>query len=163
MNNSRSLRQRAWYYTRIYADPQDENIVYASNVSFQRSRDGGRTFQNVGIPHSDSHDLWIAPNNNQRMIEANDGGANVSTDGGRTWTDQDFATAQFYHVTTTNHFPYRVCGAQQDNSTACLSEPRRSSARTWPTFTTRAAGSRATSRSGPTIPTSSMRGATAGS
>lgn len=122
VNNSRSLRQRAWYYSRIYADPQDENTVYASNVSFQRSRDGGRTFQNVGgIPHGDSHDLWIAPNNNQRMIESNDGGSNVSTDGGRNWTDQDYATAQFYHVTTTNHFPYRVCGAQQDNSTACLS------------------------------------------
>jgi photosystem II stability/assembly factor-like uncharacterized protein len=121
VNNSRSLRQRAWYYSRIYADPQDENTVYASNVSFQRSRDGGRTFQNVSIPHSDSHDLWIAPNNNQRMIESNDGGSNVSTDGARNWTDQDFATAQFYHVTTTNHFPYRVCGAQQDNSTACLS------------------------------------------
>ena len=121
VNNSRALRQRAWYYTRIYADPQDENTVYASNVQFQRSRDGGRTFQNIGTPHSDSHDLWIAANNNQRLIEANDGGANVSTNAGRTWTDQDYATAQFYHVTTTTHFPYRVCGAQQDNSTACMS------------------------------------------
>ncbi len=120
VNNSRSLRQRAWYYTRIYADPQDENTVYASNVQFQRSRDGGRTFQNIPTPHGDSHDLWIAPNNNQRMVEGNDGGANVSTNAGRTWTDQEYATAQFYHVTTTNHFPYRVCGAQQDNSTACL-------------------------------------------
>ena len=121
VNNSRALRQRAWYYTRIYADPQDENTVYASNVQFQRSRDGGRTFQNVGgIPHGDSHDFWIAANNNQRMIEANDGGGNVSTNGGRTWTDQEYATAQFYHVTTSNHFPYRICGAQQDNSTVCM-------------------------------------------
>jgi photosystem II stability/assembly factor-like uncharacterized protein len=120
VNEDRSLRQRAWYYTRIYADPQDENIVYASNVSFQRSRDGGRTWQSIRTPHGDSHDLWIAPNNNQRMIEANDGGANVSTNAGRTWTDQAYATAQFYHVTTTNHFPYHVCGAQQDNSTACM-------------------------------------------
>jgi photosystem II stability/assembly factor-like uncharacterized protein len=121
VNADRGLRQRAWYYSRIYADPQDENTVYASNVNFQRSRDGGRTFQGVGgTPHGDSHDLWIAPNNNQRMIESNDGGSNVSTDGGRNWTDQDYATAQFYHVTTTSHFPYRVCGAQQDNSTVCM-------------------------------------------
>jgi len=121
VNADRNLRQRAWYYSRVYADPQDENTVYASNVSFMRSRDGGRTFQAIGnTPHGDSHDLWIAPNNNQRMIESNDGGSNVSINGGRTWTGQAFATAQFYHVTTTNHFPYRVCGAQQDNSTVCM-------------------------------------------
>jgi photosystem II stability/assembly factor-like uncharacterized protein len=120
VNEDRNLRQRAWYYTRIYADPQDENTVYASNVSFQRSRDGGKTWRPIRTPHGDSHDLWIAGNNSQRMIEANDGGANVSINAGRTWTDQDYATAQFYHVTTTNHFPYHVCGAQQDNSTACL-------------------------------------------
>ena len=120
VNSDRSLRQRAWYYSRIYADPQDENTVYASNVSFQRSRDGGRTWQPIRAPHGDSHDAWIAPNDNQRMIEGNDGGGNVSTNAGRTWTDQEYATAQFYHVTTTTHFPYRVCGAQQDNSTACL-------------------------------------------
>ncbi|MGQ0701823.1 MAG: WD40/YVTN/BNR-like repeat-containing protein, partial [Gemmatimonadales bacterium] len=120
VNADRSLRQRAWYYSRIYADPQDENTVYASNVQFQRSRDGGNTWQPIRAPHGDSHDLWIAPNNNQRMIESNDGGSNVTTNGGRTWTEQDYSTAQFYHVTTTNHFPYRVCGAQQDNSTACL-------------------------------------------
>ena len=74
---------------------------------------------NTDAPHGDSHDFWIAPDDNKRMIEANDGGANVSRDGGRTWTDQDYLTAQFYHVTTTNHFPYRICGAQQDNSTVC--------------------------------------------
>jgi len=116
----RNLRQRAWYYSRIYADPQDENTVYASNVSFQRSRDGGRTWQSIRPPHGDSHDMWIAPNNNQRMIESDDGGSSVTTNGGRSWTAQDFATAQFYHVTTTTHFPYRVCGAQQDNSTVCM-------------------------------------------
>ena len=120
VNSDRNLRQRAWYYTRIYADPQDENLVYASNTGFLRSRDGGKTWQGTSAPHGDSHDAWIAPNNNQRMIESNDGGANVSTNGGRTWTDQDYPTAQFYHVTTTTHFPYRVCGAQQDNSTVCM-------------------------------------------
>jgi photosystem II stability/assembly factor-like uncharacterized protein len=119
-NSDRSLRQRAWYYTKIHADSKDTNIVYVNNVSFQRSTDGGKTFRPVrGIPHGDSHDFWIAPNDNRRMIEGDDGGASVSTDGGRTWTDQDYATAQFYHVITTNHFPYKVCGAQQDNSTLC--------------------------------------------
>ena len=120
LNDERKLRQRAWYYTRIYADPKDSNVVYALNVSWFRSRDGGKTFpQNMAVPHGDNHDLWIAPNNPDRMIQANDGGANVSTNGGRTWTSQEFATAQMYHVTTTNHFPYQICGAQQDNSTLC--------------------------------------------
>ena len=120
VNGERKLRQRAWYYTHIYADPRDTNMVYALNVQFFRSRDGGKTFpQAISVPHSDSHDLWIAPNDPQRMINANDGGANVSYNQGRSWTDQDFATAQFYHVATTNEFPYKICGAQQDNSTLC--------------------------------------------
>ena len=119
LNEERRLRQRAWYYTRIYADTKDSNTVYVSNVQFMRSRDGGRTWQSIRTPHSDSHDLWIAPDNPQRMIEANDGGANVSMNAGESWTDQDFPTAQFYHVHLTNHFPYHVCGAQQDNSTYC--------------------------------------------
>ena len=120
LNEERKLRQRAWYYSKIYADPKDSNIVYALNVSWYRSRDGGKTFpQNIQVPHGDNHDLWIAPNNPERMIQANDGGANVSSNGGRTWTSEEFATAQMYHVTTTNHFPYKICGAQQDNSTLC--------------------------------------------
>jgi photosystem II stability/assembly factor-like uncharacterized protein len=120
LNQERKLRQRAWYYSRVYADPKDTNIVYALNTGFYRSRDGGKTFpQGIQVPHGDNHDLWISPNDPNRMIESNDGGANVSVNGGRTWSAQDFATAQFYHVTTTNHFPYRICGAQQDNSTLC--------------------------------------------
>jgi len=119
INDERKLRQRAWYYTKLYADSKDENRVYASNVSFQRSTDGGKTWQNIRTPHGDSHDFWMAPNDNQRMIEGNDGGANVSVTAGRAWTGQQYATAQFYHVITTNHFPYRICGAQQDNSTLC--------------------------------------------
>ncbi len=120
-NNERNLRQRAWYYTKIHADPKDTNVVYANNVSFMKSTDGGRTFRTVrgGMPHGDTHDFWIAPNDNQRMIESDDGGAKVSVDGGKTWSDQDFATAQFYHVIATMHFPYHICGAQQDNSTLC--------------------------------------------
>jgi photosystem II stability/assembly factor-like uncharacterized protein len=119
-NEERKLRQRAWYYSRIYADPKDTNIVYAVNTGFYRSRDGGKTFaQAITVPHGDNHDVWIAPNDPNRMINSNDGGANVSTDGGRSWSEQDFATAQMYHVSTTNHFPYKICGAQQDNSTLC--------------------------------------------
>jgi photosystem II stability/assembly factor-like uncharacterized protein len=118
-NTDRALRQRAWYYMKIHADSKNPDVVYVNNVSFQKSTDGGRTFRPVRAPHGDSHDFWIAPDNPNRMVEANDGGANVSTDGGRTWTEQDYATAQFYHVITTNHFPYQVCGAQQDNSTLC--------------------------------------------
>ena len=119
VNDERKLRQRAWYYSKIYADPKNPDVVYASNVQFQVSKDAGKTWSNLNPPHGDSHDLWIAPDDAGRMIEANDGGANVSTDTARTWTAQDFATAQFYHVTTTNHFPYQICGAQQDNSTLC--------------------------------------------
>ena len=120
VNGERKLRQRAWYYTHIYADTRDTNMVYALNVGFFRSRDGGKTFpQSINPPHGDNHDLWIAPNDPNRMIEGNDGGANVSFNAGRSWSEQDFATAQFYHVATTNEFPYKICGAQQDNSTLC--------------------------------------------
>ena len=119
VNSEHKLRQRAWYYMRITADPKESNVVWAVNTGLFRSKDGGRSFDHVVDPHGDNHDLWIAPNDPQRMIESNDGGSNVSTNGGKTWTDQDYATAQFYHVVTTNHFPYRVCGAQQDNSGVC--------------------------------------------
>jgi photosystem II stability/assembly factor-like uncharacterized protein len=118
-NSERNLRQRAWYYTRIFADTKDSGTVYALNTGFYRSTDGGKTFRTIRVPHGDNHDLWISPTDHNRMIEANDGGANVSFNAGATWTEQDQATAQFYHVTTTSHFPYRVCGAQQDNSTLC--------------------------------------------
>ncbi|HUF28275.1 MAG TPA: glycosyl hydrolase [Gemmatimonadaceae bacterium] len=119
LNEERRLRQRAWYYTRIYADTRDTNTVYVSNVQFLRSRDGGRTWQVIRTQHADSHDLWIAPDDPQRIIEGNDGGANITVNGGQTWTHQNYPTAQFYHVHVTNHFPYHVCGAQQDNSTFC--------------------------------------------
>ena len=111
------IRQRAWYYSHVYADPKDEEGVYAPNVQFLRSKDGGKTFTSIRTPHGDNHDLWIDPGDPQRMIESNDGGANVSTDGGRTWTPQtNQPTAQFYRVSTDTHFPYRLLGAQQDNS-----------------------------------------------
>jgi len=118
-NSDRRLRQRAWYYTRIFADPKNDKSVYVLNTGMYRSSDDGKTFRPIRVPHGDNHDLWIAPNDAERMIESNDGGANVSFNGGKSWSEQDQATAQFYHVVTTNHFPYRVCGAQQDNSTLC--------------------------------------------
>jgi len=120
VNDERKLRQRAFYYTRIYADPQDEDVVYALNTGMYRSDDGGQTFpKSFRVPHGDNHDLWIAPSDPARMINSNDGGGNVSFNAGETWTDQEYATAQFYRVITTEHEPYHICGAQQDNSTAC--------------------------------------------
>lgn len=119
-NDERKLRQRAWYYSRVFADPKNENAVYVLNVEWFRSDDGGVTFpRSFNNHHGDNHDLWIAPNDPNRMVLGDDGGAEVSINGGRSWTDVDYPTAQFYHVATTNHFPYRVCGAQQDNSTLC--------------------------------------------
>lgn len=117
VNEGRNLRQRAWYYSHIYADPKSADTVYVLNVGFYKSVDGGRTYTTIGVPHSDNHDLWIDPNNPLRMINANDGGANVTTDGGRNWSEQDQPTAQFYRVALDNDFPYHVYGAQQDNST----------------------------------------------
>ena len=120
INRDRKLRQRAWYYSNIVADPKDTNTIYALNVGFYRSKDGGRTFREpLNVPHGDNHDLWIAANDPNRMIEANDGGATISTNGGKNWTAETFPTAQFYHVDTSNEYPYHICGAQQDNSTLC--------------------------------------------
>jgi photosystem II stability/assembly factor-like uncharacterized protein len=121
VNDDRSLRQRAFYYTRIYADPGDVDEVHVLNVAFHSSDDGGETF-GVGSrpPHGDNHDLWISRTDPDRWANANDGGGNVSVNNGRSWTDQEYPTAQFYRVITTNHEPYHICGAQQDNSTICI-------------------------------------------
>ena len=117
-SSNRALRQRAWYYTRIYADTQNEDRVYVLNVGFWRSNDGGENFERIRTPHGDHHDLWIDPNNNERMAIADDGGGQVSFDAGNNWTTyHNQPTAQFYRVTTDNHFPFRIYGAQQDNST----------------------------------------------
>src|SRR5579864_1039305 len=121
VNERRDLRQRAFYYSRVYADPKAKDTVYELNVNFMKSVDAGMTWTQIRPPHGDNHDLWIAPNDPNRMIEANDGVANISVNGGETWTAESMSTAQFYHVITTAHVPYHVCGAQQDNSTACVS------------------------------------------
>lgn len=118
LNDDRNLRQRAWYYTRIYADTHDPDKVYVVNVQYHVSKDGGKTFTAKSAPHGDHHDLWIAPEDPKRMIIADDGGAQITYDGGETWsTYHNQPTAQFYRVTTDNAFPYRIYVAQQDNST----------------------------------------------
>src|ERR1043166_7317467 len=116
-NDQRTLRQRAWYYSRIYADPKNADTVYVLNTGFYRSNDAGKTFTGIPVPHGDNHDLWIAPDDPTRMIESNDGGANVSFNSGKRWTEEDQPTAQFYRVALDNDFPYHIYGAQQDNST----------------------------------------------
>ncbi|WP_299798469.1 glycosyl hydrolase [uncultured Maribacter sp.] len=118
VNEERKIRQRAWYYTRVYADTQDEDVVYVLNVNYHKSTDGGKSFNTFNAPHGDHHDLWISPEDSQRMIIGDDGGAQISYDGGETWTTYyNQPTAQFYRVTTDNAFPYRIYVAQQDNST----------------------------------------------
>jgi len=120
-NDERKLRQRAFYYSRIYADPLDKETVYCLNTGFYKSTDGGKTFDTtIKVPHGDNHDLWIDPNNPDRMVNSNDGGGNVSINGGKSWTEQDYVTTQFYHVMTTSDVPYHVAGAQQDNSTLAM-------------------------------------------
>ncbi len=117
-NDDRNLRQRAWYYSRIYADSQNEDAVYVLNVRFWKSKDGGKTFESIRTPHSDHHDFWINPNDNKEMIVADDGGGQISLDGGHNWSTMDNQpTGQFYRLSTDNAFPYRIYGAQQDNST----------------------------------------------
>jgi photosystem II stability/assembly factor-like uncharacterized protein len=117
-SSSNDIRQRAWYYSKIFVDPKNEDNVYVLNVDFLKSTDGGKTYKNIRTPHGDHHDLWIDPENGNRMIIADDGGAQISFDGGDNWsTYGNQPTAQFYRVSTDNHFPYRILGAQQDNST----------------------------------------------
>jgi len=121
VNNERKIRQRAFYYSRIVADPKNKDGIYALNVNFYKSTDGGTTFnKTIKLPHGDNHDLWIDPTDPMRMAEANDGGGTISVNGGEAWTDEDFPTAQLYHVSTTSDFPYHVAAAQQDNTTIVL-------------------------------------------
>ena len=121
INSERKLRQRAWYYSKVIPDTKNEDIVYVLNVQFHKSTDGGRTFRSIGTPHGDHHDLWISPENPERMIIGDDGGGQVTYNGGRSWsTYQNTATAQIYQVITDNQFPYMIYGAQQDNSTFAI-------------------------------------------
>jgi photosystem II stability/assembly factor-like uncharacterized protein len=121
VTSDRELRQRAWYYTHLEADPQDANTVYVLNVMFWRSIDGGTSFRPIRVPHGDNHALWINPDDPTNMIQANDGGANVSFNGGRTWsTQQNQPTSEIYRVTVDDQYPYWLYGGQQDNSAVAI-------------------------------------------
>jgi photosystem II stability/assembly factor-like uncharacterized protein len=119
-NGDNALAHRAEYYVRIIADPKLVDRIYVLGRNVYRSDDAGKTFRTISTPHGDDHDIWIDPTNSNRMIESNDGGANVTTNGGQSWTGRSYTTSQIYHVIATNDFPYLVCGAQQDNSSKCL-------------------------------------------
>ena len=122
INSQGSLIQRPFYYTTLGADPSNADVVYAGAEGFFKSTDGGKTFTNFRTPHGDNHDIWINPKDGQVMIQSNDGGANVSTDGGRTWSTQmNQPTAEIYGVWLDNQFPYKLYGAQQDNTTLIIS------------------------------------------
>ena len=117
-SSDNNIRQRAWYYSKVFVDPKNENTVYCPNVNFMVSRDGGKIFTSLRTPHGDHHDLWIDPEDPKRMVVADDGGAQVSFDAGQNWsTYENQPTSQIYRVSTDNSFPYRILGAQQDNST----------------------------------------------
>ena len=116
-SSDNNIRQRAWYYTKIFVDPANDNLVYAPNVNFMVSKDGGKTFGTLRTPHGDHHDLWIDPEDGKRMIVADDGGAQISFDGGNNWsTLMNQPTVQVYRLSTDNAFPYHIMGGQQDNS-----------------------------------------------
>jgi photosystem II stability/assembly factor-like uncharacterized protein len=121
VNSESGPRSRPFYYTWVFADPQDPDVVYAASQRFYKSADGGRTFTTIATPHGDNHDLWINPNDPRIMIQSNDGGANVTLDGGTTWSTQlNQPTAELYQVAVDDRFPYRVYGAQQDNTTVIV-------------------------------------------
>ncbi len=113
-SSKNDLSQRPWYFSEIFCDPNNENVVYVSNVEFWKSIDGGTTFTKIGQEHGDNHDVWINPDNSDNFIIADDGSAAVTYNGGRTWTDEDLPTCQFYHVNLDNDFPYHAYGGQQD-------------------------------------------------
>ncbi len=121
VNDNVELHQRPWYYHHLVADPQDDNTIYHVGDNFWKSVDAGKSFDEISVPHGDNHDLWINPLHPQIMIEANDGGSNITFNGGKTWSSQlNQPTAEMYRVTVDNQFPYRLYGGQQDNSTISL-------------------------------------------
>jgi photosystem II stability/assembly factor-like uncharacterized protein len=120
VSDDHNIKQRSFYFGRVYADPKNKDTMYVCNVALHKSTDGGKTYRTVRTAHSDNHDMWIDPNNPLRMVESNDGGGAVSVNGGQTWTGLEFPTAQLYHVAVTHEIPYHICGAQQDSSTICV-------------------------------------------
>jgi photosystem II stability/assembly factor-like uncharacterized protein len=121
VNDEHKIRERAWYYSWVYPDPKNADVAYLPNVEMHKTTDGGKTFSAMRVPHGDNHDMWIDPDDPNRFIVGNDGGATVTYNGGRSWSTQyNQPTAQFYRVTTDNQFPYWVYGSQQDNSNVCI-------------------------------------------
>ena len=132
VNDDRVLRARSWYYMHIYADPSDENVVYVLNAPMMKSIDGGKTFVNIPVPHGDNHYLWINPKDSDIMINSNDGGSNISFNGGKSWsTQKNQPTSQFYRVNVDNRFPYWVYGGQQDNSSVAIKSSSFSNGISW--------------------------------
>jgi len=125
VSSNSNYTQRAWYFSHVIADPKDANAVYDLNVGAYHSDDAGKSWSGLRTSHSDNHDLWVDPDDSNRMIESNDGGASVSLDKGKTWSKEAFSTAQFYHVVADNHIPYRIYGCQQDNSAVVLTPSQR--------------------------------------
>ena len=131
-NTDRVTIARSWYYMEIFADPSNENVVYVLNAPVLKSIDKGKTFQPVYVPHGDNHHLWINPMNSKNMINSNDGGTNITFNGGESWTRQDQQpTAQFYRVITDNKVPYHVYGGQQDNSAIGIASRTNGRGITW--------------------------------
>jgi photosystem II stability/assembly factor-like uncharacterized protein len=132
MSENQELISRAWYYMHLTADPKDAETVYVNNLSFWKSIDGGKNFSEIGTPHGDNHDLWIDPHNPDRMVQGNDGGANVSLNGGATWSSvYNQPTAQFYRLDVDNRIPYHVYGTQQDNSSIAVASRSTHQSITW--------------------------------
>jgi photosystem II stability/assembly factor-like uncharacterized protein len=121
VTNDHRLIQRAWYYIELFTDPKDENTIYVLSAPALRSQDGGKTWENLSGTHGDYHDLWINPHNSKNMIIANDGGAGISVNFGKTWSTQsNMPTAQFYRINVDNNFPYRIYAGQQDNTSVVI-------------------------------------------
>jgi photosystem II stability/assembly factor-like uncharacterized protein len=120
ISGDHEIRQRAFYFTHIAGDPKNADVLYALNVSFYKSTDGGKTITAIRGSHSDNHDLWVDPDNTEHLVLGNDGGGAVSADGGKNWSAEDYSTAQLYHVVATANVPYDLCGAQQDDGTICV-------------------------------------------
>ena len=121
VNGSHRIRQRAWYYSRVFADPRNADIIYVTNINFLKSIDGGKTFSRIRVLHGDTHDLWIDPDDTRRMILGDDGGAEITVNGGQSWTTQDNQpTAEIYRVIADDRFPFWVYGGQQDNTTVAI-------------------------------------------
>jgi photosystem II stability/assembly factor-like uncharacterized protein len=117
INDKNDYRQRAWYFNTVFADPKNPDVVYVMNTGFYKSTDAGKTFKTLHTRHGDNHELWIDPTDPRHMIGGNDGGANISLNGGETWsTEQNQPTAQIYHIATDDQFPFRLYGDQQDNT-----------------------------------------------